>query len=76
MLIMIILLGAVGAWFELSWPWYASSLAAALLFCWQLFSIRGRDRDACFKAFLNNNWVGLALFVGVLGHFAVSGVYY
>jgi 4-hydroxybenzoate polyprenyltransferase len=75
MLVMVILLNAVGAWFELSWPWYVASLATALLFGRQLLSIRSRDRDACFKAFLNNNWVGLALFLGVLGHFAVSGVY-
>jgi 4-hydroxybenzoate polyprenyltransferase len=75
MLVMVILLNAVGSWFELSWPWYVASLATALLFGRQLLSIRSRDRDACFKAFLNNNWVGLALFLGVLGHFAVSGVY-
>jgi len=75
MLVMVILLVAMGAWFGLSWPWYAASLSIALLFGRQLLSIRGRDREACFKAFLNNNWVGLAFFLGVLGHFAVSGVY-
>lgn len=75
MLVMVILLVAVGAWFELSWPWFAASLVTALLFGRQLASIRSRDRNACFKAFLNNNWVGFALFLGVLGHFAVSGVY-
>lgn len=75
MLVMVILLVAVGAWFELSWPWFAASLVTVLLFGRQLASIRSRDRNACFKAFLNNNWVGFALFLGVLGHFAVSGVY-
>jgi 4-hydroxybenzoate polyprenyltransferase len=75
MLLMVSLLVAVGAWFGLRWPWYAAVLVTALSFGQQLFSIRSRDRDACFRAFLSNNWVGLALFLGVLGHFAVSGVY-
>ena len=26
---------------------------------------RPRDREGCFKAFLNNNWVGLAIFLGI-----------
>lgn len=40
--------------------------AAAVLFGYQQYLIRGRDRDACFAAFTNNVWVGFALFVGVL----------
>ncbi|KAB1030789.1 4-hydroxybenzoate octaprenyltransferase, partial [Cronobacter sakazakii] len=27
--------------------------------------IAGRDRDACFRAFLNNNYVGLLVFIGL-----------
>jgi 4-hydroxybenzoate polyprenyltransferase len=27
--------------------------------------MRRRDREACFAAFRNNNWVGLALWVGI-----------
>ena len=38
---------------------------AALLFAWQLWIMRRRERDACFAAFRNNNWVGLALWVGI-----------
>jgi 4-hydroxybenzoate polyprenyltransferase len=75
MLLMVSLLVAVGAVFGLRWPWYASVLVTALLFGQQLFSIRSRDRNACFRAFLGNNWVGFALFLGVIGHFAVSGAY-
>jgi 4-hydroxybenzoate polyprenyltransferase len=40
--------------------------AAALLFAWQQWIMRKRDRDACFAAFRNNNWVGLALWVGIV----------
>jgi 4-hydroxybenzoate polyprenyltransferase len=38
-----------------------------------LFIARTRDRDACFRAFLNNNWVGLVIFAGLAGHFALLG---
>jgi 4-hydroxybenzoate polyprenyltransferase len=75
MLFMVILLAAVGVWFGLGWPWFAATLVVAALFGRQLASIRNRERSACFRAFLDNNWVGFALFLGVLGHFAVSGVY-
>ncbi len=74
-LVMTAMLVTAGAWLELGWPWYAGILVAAVLWARQLVSIRGRDRDACFRAFLNNNWVGLALFVGLLGHFFLAGAY-
>lgn len=37
----------------------------ALLFAWQQWLIRKRERDACFRAFLNNNYFGLVVFAGV-----------
>ncbi len=38
-----------------------------LLFARQLWTARHRERQACFRAFLNNNWVGFALFLGIAG---------
>jgi 4-hydroxybenzoate polyprenyltransferase len=38
---------------------------AAVLFGYQQWLIRSRDRGACFAAFLNNNYVGLAIFAGL-----------
>src|SRR5213594_2051771 len=32
--------------------------------------VRGRDREACFKAFNQNNWVGAIIFVGIFADFA------
>jgi 4-hydroxybenzoate polyprenyltransferase len=32
--------------------------------------IRARQRDACFRAFLHNQWLGLAIFVGAVAGFA------
>ena len=32
---------------------------------WHYTLIRGRERMACFRAFLNNNWAGAAIFAGI-----------
>jgi 4-hydroxybenzoate polyprenyltransferase len=75
MLVMVLMLVITGVILELTWPWLVASFVSFVLFARQLFSIRDRDRDACFKAFLNNNWVGFVLFIGMLGHFMISGAY-
>ena len=59
------LMAAVGWLSGLGWVYYASILVAGGFFVYQQGLIKDRDRDACFKAFLNNNYVGLALFVGL-----------
>ena len=47
--------------------WYNAGLAgAAVFFVWQQWLIRNRQPEACFAAFLNNQYVGLSIFVGVL----------
>jgi len=46
--------------------WYAMGLsAAAAFFVYQLYLIRARDRESCFRAFLNNNYFGMAVFIGM-----------
>ncbi len=44
--------------------WIGLGVAAVLL-AWEFFLARHRGREACFKAFLHNNWVGMALFAGI-----------
>ena len=56
----------VGNRFELGTFYYLGLAVAAGLFIYQQWLIRFRARDACFKAFLNNNWVGMAIFVGIV----------
>ncbi len=47
--------------------WYYAGLATAgVLFVYQQWLIRARDPAACLRAFLNNNYVGMAIFIGVL----------
>jgi 4-hydroxybenzoate polyprenyltransferase len=38
----------------------------------QFWWARRRDRAGCFSAFLQNNWVGAALFAGIALHFALG----
>ncbi len=50
--------------------WYWAGIAvAALLAARQQWLIRGRDPALCFRAFLNNNLFGLAVFAGLLLHY-------
>ncbi|MFP6807867.1 MAG: 4-hydroxybenzoate octaprenyltransferase [Pseudomonadales bacterium] len=54
---------------QLSWPFYLGFSGAVALLIYQQYLIKDRSRDLCFKAFLNNHWVGLSIFSGLLGHY-------
>jgi 4-hydroxybenzoate polyprenyltransferase len=56
---------ALGAYFNLS------LLVTAGLFGYQQYLIRNREREACFRAFLHNNWVGIAVFAGIVLDYGV-----
>lgn len=46
--------------------YYHFGLATAFaLSIYQQYLIRGREPQRCFQAFLNNNWVGAAVFAGI-----------
>ncbi|EHM51727.1 4-hydroxybenzoate octaprenyltransferase [Yokenella regensburgei] len=50
---------------QLNWEFYWAVAIAGALFVYQQKLIKDRERDACFKAFMNNNYVGLVLFIGL-----------
>lgn len=52
---------------------YAALAAVAILFAYQQVLIRHRARDRCFRAFMNNNWVGIILTIGVVLNFGWVG---
>ncbi len=62
----ILVLGIVGQQSGMSLWFYAGLAVAALLIIYQLFLIRNREPERCFRAFLNNNWVGAAIFAGIV----------
>lgn len=61
-----------GQRFGLGAPWYLAVAVAAALFGWHQYWIRHREREACFRAFRHNNWVGLVLFLGAVAHYALT----
>ena len=71
--VMVLMLVALGAWLGFTWPWYAGVAAAAALMVRQQVHVRARDREACFRAFLDHNHVGLVVFVGLVAQYAISG---
>jgi len=47
--------------------WYLTGvIAAAIFFVYQQWLIRERDPAKCFRAFVNNQYVGLSIFIGIL----------
>jgi len=54
----------VGAGFAAGW------IVAAGCAVYHVMLIRRRQRDACFRAFLHNQWLGLAIFAGTVAGFA------
>ena len=69
-LLCLLTLYLAGREFSLGLYFNLSLIVAAAMFGYQQYLIRNRDRDACFKGFLHNNWVGLAIFVGIVLHYA------
>jgi len=54
-------------------PLFLAGLAgAAALALYQQWLIRERERGPCFKAFLNNNYFGMAVFIGLVSDYALG----
>ena len=49
--------GSAGLWVGLA--------GAAAQAVWQVWLIKDRSREGCFKAFRLNHWVGLSVFAGL-----------
>jgi len=64
--LMLGILAGVGKLLTLPWPYYAGLGAAWCMMIYHYFLIRGRTREGCFRAFRHNNWVGLAIFLGIV----------
>ena len=61
----LLLLGVAGDWLGYGWMYFAALSLSAMIAAKHIQWIRGRDRQACFKAFLHNTWFGAAVCVGI-----------
>jgi 4-hydroxybenzoate polyprenyltransferase len=68
----LILLISVGYMQHLNAWYYVGLGVATLLFIYQQGLIRQRIPSLCFKAFLNNHWVGFVIFLGIFLNYAFA----
>ena len=59
------LMAWIGWWQMRDVIYFAGLAVAVALVLYQYGLIRDRTRESCFKAFLNNNWVGCVIFIGL-----------
>ena len=53
---------------------YLAGLGVSVaLVAWEFWISRTRERDALFRAFVHNHWVGMAVFAGIAVDLAVTG---
>ncbi|TAN71692.1 MAG: 4-hydroxybenzoate octaprenyltransferase [Gallionella sp.] len=67
------LLGLAGQMIGLGWAYYLGLLASCGIALYHYTLIKHRQREACFAAFLHNNWFGAAVFVGLMLDYALRG---
>ncbi len=68
-LLTLLILFIIGQIHALGLPYQLSLLAALGLSAWQQWLIRDYDPAACIRAFKNNQWLGAAVFVGLVVSF-------
>ncbi|MDG2072893.1 MAG: 4-hydroxybenzoate octaprenyltransferase [Pseudomonadales bacterium] len=56
----------VGQIAELHWPYFMGLCFAACFCAYQQYLIKSRTQEGCFKAFLNNHWLGLTVFISIV----------
>ncbi len=67
--IMLGLLVYAGKFMEFGKYYFIGLAAALLLVCRQSVLIKKRLKTDCFNAFLHNNWIGLAIFIGLTSQY-------
>ncbi len=65
----LLIMAYVGYWARLGVFYFVGLVIAACLGGYQYLLIRERQRERCFKAFLNNNLLGAAIYGGILVDF-------
>ncbi len=68
-LLVLLCLVLIGINAGMSWVYYAAIFIGAGLFVYQQMLIRLRLADRCIDAFLNNQYFGLVIFLGIAAHY-------
>ena len=70
--LVVVLLAGAGALAGLGAAYYAALGIGAALFIYQQGLLRDRDPARCLRAFLNNQYFGLVVFLGIASHYGLS----
>lgn len=65
----LLVMALIGNKLAMTYPFYIGLAVASLLSLYQQRLVINREPAQCLLAFLNNNWVGVALFVGIAAHY-------
>jgi len=66
------IMAIIGFHLQLGWFYVAGLVVAAAIAGEHYRMIRDRSREGCFKAFMHNNWLGAAIFAGILMDYTVQ----
>lgn len=59
-------LGVAGNWLGYGWIFFTSLSVSAIIAAKHIQWIQSRDRQACFRAFLHNTWIGATVCIGIV----------
>lgn len=71
--LMLIGLALMGDRLSLSVWYYLGVAVAAGFMAYHQYLIRARDTGGCFRAFLNNHYIGMSVFIGLALHYVFAG---
>lgn len=71
-LVVLISLGFIGQHFERGIPYFLGLVAALGFVIYQLWISRDREPTKCVQAFLNNSWLGMSIFIGLVIDYAIN----
>lgn len=69
--VFVILMLVIGDSLMLGRMYFAGIILVIGLFIYQQWLIKDREKDKCFSAFLNNNYVGLLIFIALVADYAM-----
>lgn len=72
--IFILLLCTIGFIEKMGWIYFFALFIAMCFFVYQHSLIAKRDASHCFRAFLNNQWIGLIIFVAIALTFTIPKI--
>ena len=70
--VVLMLLIFIGISHDRGLVYYAGLVSAAGFFAYQLWISRQRDPAQCLKAFLNNNWLGMSVFIALVIDYMIN----